>query len=197
MTIELDREPRFVPKDVMMTDGKRHRVTGVVIHPAGHKPPGSPIRTDANLKTLEVKTKVGSRWYGIADGRIGSYLEMEIIGFPANFEEMAAWEKVADRRDPAEYTSGEMTPVQAWLYAASWGGGRNGMCLYGFYEDCLPQSEQHRQDCITHLEDDCLPYARLSAVAEVPKLEALIAYLRKAPLKTAPDADESVHLVVN
>lgn len=45
-----------------------------------------------------------------------------------------------------------MNPKDAWLYAASWGSfirsGDPGACMYGFSDNCRPQSEKHRQDVI-------------------------------------------------
>lgn len=50
-----------------------------------------------------------------------------------------------------------MEPYDAWLYAASWGSfmttGDPGACMYGFNEDCRPQSEKHRQDVIDWMID--------------------------------------------
>ncbi len=86
-----------------------------------------------------------------------------------------------------------MTPKQAWLYAAQWGSfirsGDPGACMYGFSEDCRPQSEQHRNACIAYIDQECLP-----AVAEQPawydrneagKLKRLRQYLATAPLRSS------------
>lgn len=85
-----------------------------------------------------------------------------------------------------------MNPKQAWLYAAQWGSfiriGDPGACMYGFSEDCRPQSEQHRAACIAYINRECLP-----AVAEQPKwydrdevrkLKRLRRYLATAPLSS-------------
>jgi hypothetical protein len=44
------------------------------------------------------------------------------------------------------------TPEQAWEYASQWGSmmtnGDPGACMYGFTENCRPQSEAHRQEVI-------------------------------------------------
>ena len=57
-----------------------------------------------------------------------------------------------------------MTPHNAWLYAAEWGSymrdGDPGACMYGFSEDCRPQSEEHRAACIRHIEKECIPMVR-------------------------------------
>ena len=83
-----------------------------------------------------------------------------------------------------------MRPEQAWAYAAQWGSfiriGDPGACMYGFSEDCRPQSEQHRKACIAYINRECLP-----VVAEQPKwydrnevrkLKRLRQYLATAPL---------------
>ena len=48
-----------------------------------------------------------------------------------------------------------LTPSEAYQYAATWGSfmrsGDPGACMYGFQEDCRPQSEQHRQDVISYI----------------------------------------------
>lgn len=50
-----------------------------------------------------------------------------------------------------------MTPKDAWLYAASWGSyvhnGDPGAVMYGFSEDCRPQSEKHRQAVIEYCQE--------------------------------------------
>lgn len=84
-----------------------------------------------------------------------------------------------------------MTPSEAWLYAAQWGSfirvGDPGACMYGFSEDCRPQSETHRSDCINWIDNECLP-----AVRERPgdydddeeqKLLDLRSYLSATPLR--------------
>ena len=49
-----------------------------------------------------------------------------------------------------------MRPKDAWLYAAQWGSaltsGDPGACMYGFDEDCRPQSEEHRKDVLDWME---------------------------------------------
>ena len=45
-----------------------------------------------------------------------------------------------------------MTNEEACAYAATWGsymtGGDPGACMYGFSEDFVMQSEDHRQNCL-------------------------------------------------
>jgi hypothetical protein len=93
--MSLDTEPRYTPEAVIC---RMHRVPvlGSAIHPAGQHPSGSPLRKD--IKALELRTELGSRWYGIEDGWINSELRMVVSGFPAGFEEMRAWEKVPEGR---------------------------------------------------------------------------------------------------
>lgn len=94
-----------------------------------------------------------------------------------------------------------MTPKQFWETAASWGSamtsGDPGACMYGFDEKGLVQSEQHRADCINWIEKEC----RKAAIANVSpeqsldelnaELDALVAYLRTAPIAGAlPNLDE-------
>lgn len=49
-----------------------------------------------------------------------------------------------------------MTPREAWLYAASWGSfvrsGDPGACMYGFNENCRPVSEEHRRQVLEYLD---------------------------------------------
>ena len=49
-----------------------------------------------------------------------------------------------------------MEPEEAWGYAATWGSfvrnGDPGACMYGFDENCQPQSEEHRQDVIEWMQ---------------------------------------------
>jgi hypothetical protein len=95
----LDITPRYVP-DTMLLFSRvtgnpvRTAVTGSVFHPAGTAPKECAIRIDCNA--LEVRTAHGSRWYGCQKAYINSELRMVVVGFPAGFEEMAAW-KVCKR----------------------------------------------------------------------------------------------------
>jgi hypothetical protein len=80
----------------------------------------------------------------------------------------------------------KMTPKQAWLYAASWGSamtsGDPGACMYGFNEDCRPQSEEHRQAVIAHCENVCIPIIREHPewydANEMARMEEFIAFIR-------------------
>ena len=50
----------------------------------------------------------------------------------------------------------------AWLIAAQWGSyitsSDPGACMYGF-NGGPPQSAQHRDDCLEHIETHCMPIA--------------------------------------
>ena len=49
-----------------------------------------------------------------------------------------------------------MDSYEAYEYAAQWGSymrdGDPGACMYGFNEDFKVQSEEHRSQCIAHIE---------------------------------------------
>ena len=87
--ITFDTTPRYAP-DVVMTIKGRSQVTGSRFCPAGTHPDKCPIRAD--WPALELRTIHGSRWYGCQKAYINSELRMVVVGFPAGFEEMAAWE---------------------------------------------------------------------------------------------------------
>ena len=78
-----------------------------------------------------------------------------------------------------------MTPREAWEYAASWGSymrsGDPGACMYGFDEDCRPQSEEHRQRVIDHLET-CQRLVRANPQDydkdELKKMDAFVRFRR-------------------
>ena len=82
-----------------------------------------------------------------------------------------------------------MSPQEAWLYAAQWGsfmsGSDPGACMYGFSEDYRPQSEQHREAVLAHIER-----CRARVIAEpeeydsdeLERLDALAAITRSQPL---------------
>lgn len=84
-----------------------------------------------------------------------------------------------------------MTPSEAYGYAAQWGSymsdGDPGACMYGFSEDCRPQSEEHRADCLAWIDDECFPAidARPDNFDddEKERLADLRAYLVGAPIK--------------
>lgn len=91
---ELDWTPRYTPKEVSLFSKKtgnpmRAPVTGVVAHP-----PGTVKHFRKDLVVVELITEHGSRHYGVEEAHIDSSLRMFVKGFPKNFEEMAAWEKV-------------------------------------------------------------------------------------------------------
>jgi hypothetical protein len=88
----LDTTPRYTPKTVLLfANGRAVKapVISALFHPAGTAPQGCPIRIDCNV--LELRTAHGSRWYGCKHAYINSELRMVAVGFPARFEEMAAW----------------------------------------------------------------------------------------------------------
>lgn len=89
-----------------------------------------------------------------------------------------------------------MKPYEAWLYAASWGSfihaGDPGACMYGFSEDCIPQSEDHRAACIEWIDNECLPLVRSHPAwyehNEEETLLALREYLVNCPSNGENDA---------
>jgi len=94
-----------------------------------------------------------------------------------------------------------MTPKEFWLAAASWGSamtsGDPGACMYGFSENGVVQSEQHRQDCIQWIETECRKAALANAAAgenlaeQTAELDAMLEYLKTAPVEGAmPGLDE-------
>lgn len=88
-----DITPRYTPEVVMIVSGSKYGrlpVIEAIFYPAGAAPQGCPIRIDCNV--LELHTAHGSRWYGVKKAHINSELRMVVIGFPARFEEMSAWE---------------------------------------------------------------------------------------------------------
>jgi len=79
---------RIAPASVRVR-GAVCQVIQTVIHPPGsHKL--SPIKND--LTALELKTRYGSRWYGIRKGYIGSDLCMHVEIPSERFTEMEAWD---------------------------------------------------------------------------------------------------------
>lgn len=93
--MQLDTTPRYVPAATVCR-AQKVPVIASSIHPAGQHPPECPLHKDT--AALELKTPAGSRWYGVSDGWINSELRMVVQGFPAAFEEMAAWERVPEGR---------------------------------------------------------------------------------------------------
>jgi len=86
----------------------------------------------------------------------------------------------------------EMSSQEAWLYAAEWGSymrdGDPGACMYGFSEDCRPQSEEHRKACLNWIDEQCVPAVKNAPQHydedELEKLAALREYLVQAPLSS-------------
>lgn len=84
-----------------------------------------------------------------------------------------------------------MRSKDAWLYAASWGSymtsGDPGACMYGFSEDCLPQSEEHRANVLAWIAD-CrlwvLAHPADYAANELKQLDAFVRYMTHAPVQT-------------
>jgi hypothetical protein len=84
-----------------------------------------------------------------------------------------------------------MTNHEAWLYAASWGSlvrsGDPGACMYGFDENFIVQSEDHRQRCLNHVEQVCKPMVVSNPDEydenELEQLDNLISKLREAAVQ--------------
>ncbi len=87
-----------------------------------------------------------------------------------------------------------MSAEEAWLYAASWGSymtsGDPGACMYGFDEQCRPQSEEHRaavleyiQACRRHVELEPGDYDE----DELEKMDKFVAFIAKRNLPGQPD----------
>ena len=83
-----------------------------------------------------------------------------------------------------------MSSKEAWLYAASWGSyirsGDPGVCMYGFSEDCLPQSEDHRERVIKYCEQVCIPIIQEDPNQydedELDKMNKFLKYIKQANL---------------
>lgn len=83
----------------------------------------------------------------------------------------------------------KFTPAEAWEYASQWGSymkaGDPGACMYGFNEDCRPQSEEHRQEVI-----DWMMRCKLDVVGnpdrydnnEASKIDAFIEFIKNRGL---------------
>lgn len=85
-----------------------------------------------------------------------------------------------------------LTPKQFWLKAAQFGSMNTaadpGACLYGFDEHGLVQSERHRRDCIGYLETIRDRTTSPGNAAAAGDIDALLEYLRSAPVKTEDSA---------
>jgi len=89
-----------------------------------------------------------------------------------------------------------MLSSEAYSYAAMWGSymrdGDPGACMYGFDFDCRPQSEEHRQKCLSWIDKQCLPVVEARPDDfdddEAETLGRLRAYLADAPLAEYPRA---------
>ncbi len=77
----------------MTLDGVRP-VTRWVAHPPSDDRPGCPLVP--TVTALECVTDKGSRWYGCERAYINSELRMVVVGFPAAFEAVRAWDVVPD-----------------------------------------------------------------------------------------------------
>jgi hypothetical protein len=75
-----------------------------------------------------------------------------------------------------------MTPEEAWGYAAQWGSYMNswdpGACMYGFNENCRPQSEQHRQDVLEQMTQNRASVVKDPDNYEEDDLEKIDAFVR-------------------
>lgn len=108
-----------------------------------------------------------------------------------NTAELARWQREGYPEGWKHLEPRTMTPREAWLYAAEWGsavtGGDPGACMYGFSEDCHPQSEDHRTACLCWIDEDCLPDVAKNPenfdTDETEKLYALRRYLVAAKVR--------------
>lgn len=83
-----------------------------------------------------------------------------------------------------------MRPSEACQYAASWGSymrsGDLGACMYGFSEDCRPQSESHRRQVIEYCKNVCIPMIEKNPEQydrdELEKMNSFLKYIQDAPL---------------
>ena len=101
-----------------------------------------------------------------------------------------------------EKTPKRLTPNEFWLMAASWGSamtaGDPGSCMYGFDENGLVQSEEHRQNCIEYIETECRRIADADTASDgggtgqrAGEIQAMLMYLKTAPIEgDAPDLDD-------
>lgn len=88
-----------------------------------------------------------------------------------------------------------MNAKTAWLYAASWGSfmhsGDPGACMYGFSEDCRPQSEEHRANVLAYIGCHCRPRV-LERPADFPRdelrqMDRFVAFIAAAPALNAAE----------
>lgn len=81
-----------------------------------------------------------------------------------------------------------IAPHEFAYLVSAWGsymhGGDPGACLYGFDSRGVVQSEEHRADCIEHLNTHCRESALLNddPAEDQAEIDQLIAYLRTAPV---------------
>ena len=84
---------RYAPGVVLVVkDGKAQYalVTQTVAHPAGAHPKGCPLRPD--VCALELRTEIGSRWYGCESASIDSSLRMRVCGLNVANELTRRWD---------------------------------------------------------------------------------------------------------
>lgn len=89
-----DTVPRYVPNALTTLRGRSPVVRVEAFTPQNH-PADSAINRDLTL--VRATCANGDRRdYGFNSARIGPSLRMEVSGFGARFEEVAAWAKVAN-----------------------------------------------------------------------------------------------------
>lgn len=81
-----------------------------------------------------------------------------------------------------------MSPTEFWLAAAEWGSymtsGDPGACMYGFDERGCVQSEEHRENCIRWITDNCRSAADANDNPDEDneQLDNMLVYLKTAPI---------------
>ena len=88
-----DTTHRYAPTETICRC-KRVPVTAWILHPAGHKVDGCPLYQD--IPRVEMKTPVGSRWYGCRDAYINAELRFVIVGHSPRDEVRQSWEIVPE-----------------------------------------------------------------------------------------------------
>ncbi|WP_145284423.1 hypothetical protein [Rosistilla oblonga] len=93
--------------------------------------------------------------------------------------------------------------MEAYEYAASWGSfmrsGDPGACMYGFDSDCRPQSEEHRQDVINHMNRCRLMVTERPEdfdADELEKLEAFVEFITKRNIEGQTDGSFIIEISV-
>jgi hypothetical protein len=72
-----DLTPRYVPRQLMTLHGVQP-VTHISSHLPGNHPKECPLKND--IMVIQVKTPVGSRWFGVKSFKINSELRGVITG---------------------------------------------------------------------------------------------------------------------